>query len=258
MAVPTSRDTHKDYCLRALGHPVIEINVDDDQLDDRIDESLQFYQEYHSDAMVRDLRKHQLIQADIDNGYVDVPDASGMFTVNNVFALSTSQTDEGMFSVDYQMHLSDIFNLTGRSYGVGGYDGLIHYELSQQYLSMVNRNISGMYEMIEFSRHMNRVIFHADVLSDLGVGQYIIIDGYTAIDPDTYTDVWNDMFLKRYTTALFKRQWGLNLIKFEGMQLPGGVTFNGRQIFDDANQEILKIEEEMQLRYEEPPHFFVG
>ena len=254
MAIPASREDHKDYCLRALGQPVIEINVDEDQLDDRIDESLQFYQEYHSDAVIRNLRKHVITQGDIDNGYIDVPDSSGMFTINNVFSISTSLMDEGVFSVEYQMHLSDIFNLRGTGYG----GGIANYEITQQYLSLINRNVSGVFELIEFSRHMNRVIFHAEILDNLNVGQYVIFDGYTAIDPDTYTDVWNDMFLKRYTTALFKRQWGLNLIKFEGVQLPGGVTFNGRQIFDDANQEILKIEEEMQLRFEEPPHFFVG
>ncbi len=252
MATPATRQQHIDYCLRALGHPVIEINVDDDQLEDRVDESLQFYQEYHSDAIVRNLRKHVVTQDDKDNGYIEVPNSAKIFTINNVFSITTSQSSTGIFSVDYQIHLNDIFDLGG-SYG-----GIVNYEMTKQYMSLIDRNINGMYEMIEYSRHKNRVNFHANILKDLDVGQYVVFDGYESIDPDTYTDVWNDMFLKKYTTSLFKKQWGNNLIKFEGMQLPGGVTFNGRQIFDDANTEILKIEEEMQLRYEAPPHFIVG
>lgn len=252
MAKPATRQQLIDYCLRALGHPVIEINVDDDQLEDRVDESLQFYQEYHSDAIVRNLRKHILTQPDIDNGYIVIPNSANIFTINNVFTINTSQSSTSIFSVDYQIHFNDIFDLGG-SYG-----GVVNYEMTKQFMSLVDRNINGMYEMIEYSRHKNRVNFHSNVLDNLDVGQYVVFDGYEAIDPDTYTDVWNDMFLKKYTTALFKKQWGVNLSKFEGMQLPGGVTFNGRQTLDDANTEILKIEEEMQLRYEAPPHFFVG
>ena len=252
MATPATRQQHIDYCLRALGHPVIEINVDDDQLEDRVDESLQFYQEYHSDAIVRNLRKHAVTQAEKDQGYIEVPNSAKIFTINNVFSITTSQSSTGLFSVDYQIHLNDIFDLGG-SYG-----GIVNYEMTKQYMSLIDRNINGMYEMIEYSRHKNRVNFHANILKDLDVGQYVVFDGYESIDPDTYTDFCNQKKKKKYTTTLFKKQWGNNLIKFEGMQLPGGVTFNGRQIFDDANTEILKIEEEMQLRYEAPPHFIVG
>ena len=125
-------------------------------------------------------------------------------------------------------------------------------------MALINRNINGVFEKIEYNRHKNRITFFTDTLKELTVGNYIVFDGYEVIDPDTFTDVWNDMFLKKYTTALFKRQWGLNLMKFDGMQLPGGVTLNGRQIFDDAKEEIDKLEEEMQLRHELPPHFIVG
>jgi len=252
MATPATRQQLIDYCLRALGHPVIEINVDDDQLSDRVDESLQFYQEYHSDAIVRNLRKHVLTQADKDNDYITIPNSANIFTVNNVFAISNSQSSTSIFSVDYQIHLNDIFDLGG------AYGGVVNYEMTKQFMSLIDRNVNGMYEQIEYSRHKNRVNFHTKVLDDLSVGEYVVFDGYEAIDPDTYTDIWNDMFVKKYTTALFKKQWGLNLSKFEGMQLPGGVTFNGRQTLDDANTEIEKIETEMQLRFEAPPHFFVG
>jgi hypothetical protein len=151
------------------------------------------------------------------------------------------------------MHLNDIFDMGG-PYG----GGVVNYEITKQYLSLVNRNINGIYEKIEYSRHKNRVAFYADTLHELGPDKYIIFDGYEVVDPDTFVDIYNDMFLKRYATALIKKQWGANLIKFEGMQLPGGVTLNGRQIFDDAIEEIKLMEEEMQLKYEMPPDMFIG
>lgn len=251
MAKPNSRQALIDYSLRALGAPVIEINVDDDQLEDRVDEAIQYYQEYHGDAIVRNLRKHQVTQTDIDNGYVEVPNSANVLSINNVFSVSNSQTDAGIFSVDYQIHLNDIFDLNG------AHGGIVNYELTKQYMSLIDRNINGMYEMIEWSRHKNRVNFHSDTLKKVK-DKYIVLDGYEAIDPEVYTDVYNDAFLKKYTTALFKRQWGLNLIKFEGMVLPGGVTLNGRQIFDDAKEEIQQLEETMQLKHEMPPLDFIG
>ena len=250
MAKVTSRETLKNYCLRALGDPVIEINVDDDQVEDRIDEALQFYQEYHGDAVVRNLRKHQVTSTDVTNGYIEVPNIANIFSINNVFNTNNSNT-ASMFSVDYQIHLNDIFDLNGT------HGGIINYELTKQYMSLIDRNINGMYEMIEWSRHKNRVNFHSDTLKNLQ-GQFVVFDAYEAIDPETFRDVYNDMFLKKYTTALIKRQWGLNLIKFEGMTMPGGVTLNGRQIFDDAKEEIQQLEEQMQLKHEMPPLDFIG
>jgi hypothetical protein len=250
MAKVTSRETLKNYCLRALGDPVIEINVDDDQVEDRVDEALQFYQEYHGDAVVRNLRKHQVTSTDVSNGYIEVPNTANIFSINNVFNTNNSNT-ASMFSVDYQIHLNDIFDLNGT------HGGIINYELTKQYMSLIDRNINGAYEMIEWSRHKNRVNFHSDTLKNLE-GQFVVFDAYEAIDPETFRDVYNDMFLKRYTTALIKRQWGLNLIKFEGMTMPGGVTLNGRQIFDDAKEEIQQLEEQMQLKHEMPPLDFIG
>ena len=250
MAKPNTRQKLIDYCLRALGHPVIEINVDEDQLEDRVDEAIQYYQEYHGDAVVRNLLKHQVTQSDIDNGYIDISGNTNMLSINNVFNVSNSQTSS-IFSVDYQIHLNDIFDLTA-SHG-----GIVNYEMTKQYMSLIDRNVNGMFEMIEWSRHKNRVNFHSDTLNGMK-DQYVVFDGYSVIDETTFTDVFNDAFLKKYTTALFKRQWGLNLIKFEGMQLPGGVTLNGRQIFDDAKEEIRELEEQMQLKHEMPPLDFIG
>ena len=246
MAKPNSRQSLIDYALRALGAPVIEINVDEDQLEDRLDEALQFYQEYHSDSIIRNYRKHLVTQEDVTNGYVTLPDS--MIFVNSVWPINASSTQAGMFSVEYQMHLNDLYNL--RHPGV-----LIDYEMTKSYMSLIDLKINGMSQKSTFSRHQNRVYIEGN---DLEEGIYIIVEGHEVLDPETYTDIYNDMLLKKYLTALIKRQWGLNLIKFEGMQLPGGVTLNGRQIYDDAIQDIEKIEETMQLTFEKPTDFFVG
>jgi hypothetical protein len=249
MAIVNSRQKLIDYCLRNLGAPVIEINVDEDQVEDRIDEAIQFYQEYHSDAVVRIYKKHQVEASDILNKYITLPD--NFLFVNRVFPFNQSQEGTSMFSLDYQLHLQDFYNL--RQPGQ-----LVDYEMTKQYMSMIDRNINGMQELITFSRHQNRLYIEKDWINTINEGKYIIIEGYETLDPNLYLDVYNDRFLKKYATALIKRQWGLNLIKFEGMQLPGGVTLNGRQIYDDAVQDIEKIEEDMQLTYEMPPHFYVG
>jgi len=246
MAKPNSRQSLIDYSLRALGAPVIEINVDENQLEDRVDEALQFYQEYHSDSIVRNYRKHKVTATDVTNGYVEVPDS--MIFVNSIFPIAASSSQAGMFSVEYQMHLNDLYNL--RHPGV-----LIDYEMTKQYMALIDLKINGMSQRSTFSRHQNRVYIEGD---DLIEGIYIIVEGHEILDPDTFTDVYNDMLLKKYLTALIKRQWGVNLIKFEGMQLPGGVTLNGRQIYDDAIQDIEKIEETMQLTYEKPIDLFMG
>ena len=253
MAIPNTRQKLIDYCLRALGHPVIEINVDDDQIEDRIDESIQFYQEFHSDAVVRNLLKHQVTQTDINNGYISIPSSANILSINNVFNISNNNSGTSLFSVDYQLHLHDIFDLNS-----GSFAGIVNYELTKQFLSLIDRNVNGVYEMIQYSRHKGRVNFHTDTLEDLGAGNFVVFDGYSAVDPDTFAGVYNDMFLKKYATALVKRQWGLNLIKFEGMVLPGGVTMNGRAIYDDAITDIEKLEEKIRLEHELPPLDFIG
>jgi hypothetical protein len=268
MANPNSRQTLIDYCLRALGAPVIEINVDDDQISDRIDEAIQFYQEYHGDAVRRTLRYHKFTADERTRAndspfgstrnspefsmYIDLPNHTNMLSVNRILPLHDSGSTN-LFSIDYQLHLNDIFDLGG-PYG----GGLINYELTKQYMSMIDRNINGIFEPIQFSRHKNRIYFYSDTLRNKAVDTVLIFDGYEIINPETFTDVYNDYFLKKYATALIKRQWGINLIKFEGMQLPGGVTINGEKILTDATEEIEKLETEMFLRFEEPPHFVIG
>jgi len=250
MATPSSRTALSDYCLRALGHPVIEVNLDDDQMEDRIDEAIQYYQEYHSDAIVRNYRKHEVTAADITNEYISVPES--LLYIRRVLPIKGANSSVGDFSIDYQLHMNDLFGL--RDPG-----DLISYELTKQYMSLIDLKINGVTEQVTFNRHQD--IVKLDSIrwgTDITAGQYIVFEGYETLDPEVATDVYNDMWLKRYVTALFKRQWGLNLIKFEGIQLPGGVTLNGRQTFDDANAEIEKLEEQVRLNHEDPPDFFMG
>jgi len=192
--------------------------------------------------------KHQITAADVTNEYIDIPDA--VTTVQRIFPLNDENSSINMFDARYQIHLNDIFDL--RNAGA-----LSNYYQTQQYMSTIDLLLNGT-EQVRFNRHMNRLYIDADWGEDLKENDYVIVDAYRIVDPDTHTDVYNDMFLKRYAVALIKKQWGANLIKFEGMQLPGGVTLNGRQLYDDAVTEIAAVEEQMQLKYEMPPDFFMG
>ena len=250
MAKPNSRSTLIDYCLRALGAPVIEINLDDDQIGDRIDEALQFYQHYHADAIEKVYLKHQVTQVDIDNKYIPLNDL--ITDVVQVLPLRDNKnTGDSMFDVRYQMHLNDVYNL-------GFMGSLVEYEMTQQFLSLLDMVIDNDQKHISFDRHKNQLRIDMDWGSEVEVNDFVIIECYRILNPDTFTDVYNDYFLKKYATALLKMQWGMNLLKFEGMQMPGGVTFNGRQLFDDAKEEIQKLEEEVRLNWEQPVDFYTG
>lgn len=250
MANPNSRETLIEYCLRRLGEPVIEINVDTDQLEDRVDEALQYYREYHSDATYRGYLKYQITAEDVTNEYI--PISSNITQITRLFPLQSGSTTRNFFDIKYQMHLNDIADL--HSY-IGD---LAYYEQMQQYLSLLDMKLTGT-PQVNFSRRQNRLYIYGDFADgDIKAGDYIVAEVYQIIDPNTHTSVWNDMWLKEYTTALIKQQWGANLIKFEGMQLPGGVTLNGRQIFEDALQEIEQLREKIRLEHELPADFFMG
>lgn len=249
MARPSSRQELAEYCLRALGAPVIEINIDEDQIEDRLDEAIQFYQEYHSDAVVRTFIKHQITEDSITDGIIDLPDS--VLSVTRVLNLSGGGDAADMFSVKYQMFLNDLYGLRNPS-------ALVNYEITKQYLSLIEMTLTGASQQVTYARHKNQLTIQDDWQRYLHVGGWIIIECYTAIDPTAYPEVYNDMALKRYATALLKKQWGANLIKFEGMQLPGGVTINGRQIYDDAIADIEKMEEAWDSKYQMPVDFFVG
>jgi hypothetical protein len=249
MARPNSRQTLAEYCLRALGAPVIEINVDEDQIEDRLDEAIQFYQEYHSDAVVRTFIKHQITENSITNGVITLPDE--VLSVTRILNLSGGGDAADMFSIKYQMFLNDLYGLRNPS-------ALVNYEITKQYLSLIEMTLTGASQQVTYARHKNQLTIQDDWQKYMQVGGWIIIECYTSVDPQTYTEVYNDMALKRYATALIKKQWGANLIKFEGMQLPGGVTLNGRQLYDDAVNDIEKMEESWDSKFGMPVDFFVG
>ena len=270
MSQPYSRQTLVDYCLRTLGAPVVEINVDDDQLGDRLDEALQFYQEYHADATVRRFRKYTITANDVSNKYIVVPDT--FITISRVLPFNSNSAGTGDFNVEYQMMLNGLYDLNKP---VGN---LLQYRMSQDHLAMIDQLFDGKDQTVRFSRHTDQLFIETRWGTDLKENDVIVFEGYEVVVPDTSSTtstyasgfdadattqftskkIYNDMFLKRYLTALIKRQWGTNIKKFDGMQLPGGVTMNGQQIYDEANEEIQKIEEEVQLKYEMPPAFYVG
>lgn len=246
--IPNSRETLIKYALRNLGAPVIEINVDEDQIEDRVDEALQFYAEYHSDAVAHEFFKHEVTEQDIENRFIEIPNA--LLNAVRVLPFTFENSSINMFDARYQMALNDMYNL--------GFAGtLSNFVHTQQYIQTLNMMINGT-PQVEFNRHQNRIYLNIDWERYLAPGNFIIVEGYRVVDPDTFTDVYNDMFLKRYLTALIKRNWGINLKKFEGMELPGGVTLNGQQMYDEATEEIRDIEEEMQLKYEMPIDFYTG
>ena len=247
MAQVTTREQLKDYCLRRLGSPVIEINVDEDQIEDRIDDAFQFYREYHYDAVEMVYLKHQFSEQDITNQYISVPDSE--VGVNRILPFSNKSDGTNIFSIRYQILLNDLYSLMSTQ--------IIYYYQVKQELELINQILVGV-KPVRFNRHMNRLYIDMDWTGDAAVGDYIIVECYRILDPETYRDVYNDMFLKRYCTALIKRQWGENLKKFSGVQLPGGVTINADQIYQDALTEITQIESEMQSRFELPVDFFTG
>ena len=250
MANPSTRQGLIDYCLRELGDPVIEINVDPDQLEDRVDEALQYYQEFHSDATLRTYLKHEITADDVTNEYI--PISSNIIFISKLFPIASGSLSKDFFDIKYQLHLNDIANM--QSY----MGDLAYYEQMQQYLSLIDMKLNGA-PLVQFSRHQNRLYIHGEKeTKDLVEGDYLVAEVFEIVNPSTYSSVWNDMWLKQYTTALIKKQWGANLIKFEGMQLPGGVTINGRQIFEDAMAEIERLREVIRLEHEMPADFFVG
>jgi len=244
-----SRQDLIDYCLRKLGAPVIDINVSIEQLSDRIDEAIQYYQEYHSDSVIPLYMKYTVTSTDISNKYITLPE--NIVTVKRVLPANLGGTD-GLFDYEYQLHLNDEYLLRG---GVSG-SSISYYYQTQQFLSLIN-NQFGVKNNIEFNRHMNRLFMHVD-WSDIKENNDIIIQCDSIVDADVYTDVFNDHYLKMYLTQLIKLQWAQNMSKFQNMQLPGGVQIDAQRMMDEANEEITKLKEEMRLTWELPVNFYVG
>jgi len=261
----TSRQDFIDYCLRRLGHPVIEINVDDEQIEDRINDAIQLFTDYVSEGSFRVYLPLTITQDIVDRGFIDFDldetDATGapvvadrVLSVVRVLPIDDSTSSVNFFDVKYQMRLNDLWDLQT---GIGD---LAYYEQMQQYLTTIDLKLTG-HPQIQFSRNNNTLSIFGDISGskgDLQAGDKIMIEAYLAADPNLVGKVYNNMFLKEYATALIKEQWGQNLIKFEGMTLPGGVQLNGRQILEDAKQEIETIRQRIYNEYDTPPDFFVG
>jgi hypothetical protein len=270
MANPSTRETLKQYALRTLGKPVIEINVDDDQLEDRIDEAIQYFAQYHYDGIVRTYLKYKLTAADKtrlsainpssetatqsgvsttwyeDNNYLVTP--SSVISVINIFPFS-DKGNLNLFDVRYQLRLNDLYDFSSTS--------VINYDVVLRHLDFLDHILVGE-KPLRFNQHQNRLYIDMDWTNDLDTNEYLVIECYRKLDPASYTDVWNDIYLKRYTTALFKKQWGANLSKFNGVTMIGGVSLNGQQIYSEALADIEKLEQEIRSSYELNPAMMIG
>jgi hypothetical protein len=244
---PENRDEFKQYCLRRLGAPLLEINVAEEQIEDCVEMALQYYRDYHYDGTEKIYLAHQVTQEDIDNKYLSIPD--DIIGVINIFDIGSSFSTNNLFNLRYQIALNDLFAFN--------YGPFAPYYMALQNISLAQELFVGK-QSLRFNRHTNKLNIDMAWSEKVLVGEYIVVEGYQVLNPDTYTDVWNDMFLKKYATALIKRQWGENLKKFEGMAMPGGITFNGQKIWDEAGDDIEKLENEMMSSYSLPVSDMLG
>ena len=250
MAQPATRQQLKDYALRRLGDPVIEINVDDSQVEDRLDDALQFFAEYHFDGVQKQFYKHQLTSDDITNEYIDMNQVdSSVITVTRIFEQGNNSVN--MFDVRYQMALNDFY---GVRTGMGN---MAQYDITKRHLALIQQMLDPE-KAVRFSRVTNKLLIDTDWSEQFTAGDFVVIEAYSILDPNTYTEIYNDRLLKEYVTSLIKRQWGMNLSKFQNITLPGGLSYNGAELYSQGQEEITKIEEEVQLKYELPPDFMVG
>lgn len=233
MAVPQSKAEFKNYCLRKLGAPVIEINVDDDQVDDRVDEAIRFYWDYHFDGSEKVYYKYQITQIDKNNKYITMPD--NIIGVVNIFPVGQALNTNNLFNIRYQIALNDLYTLTSVS--------MVPYYMALQHVQFLEQFLVGQ-QPLRYNRLVNKLYIDMD-WNIINVNDYMIIEAYQIVDPNVYTKGFGERLLQNYATALIKEQWGSNLKKFEGMQLPGGLRFNGQQIFNEAIQERKAIEKEI-------------
>ena len=277
MAKPTTKQELIDHCLRKLGAPVLEINVSDEQLDDIVDDAVQYFNERHFDGVERMYLKYKITQEDIDRGQADpltsnttgivsTTATSGGFSntwyensnfincpdsvigVEKVFKFDTSSISGGMFSIKYQLFLNDLYFFNSVE--------LLQYSMTKRYLEDIDFLLTTD-KQIRFNKRQDRLYLDIDWKSQ-AVNQFIVLDCYRALDPENFSQIYNDSFLKRYCTAMIKKQWGQNLIKFRGVKLPGGLELNGREIYDDAERDIETIKQKMTLEYELPPLDMIG
>ena len=281
MAKPSTRQGLIDYCLRKLGAPVLEINVADDQIDDLVDDAIQLFNERHFDGVERMYLKYKLTQEDLDRGQAKNTDGVGIVTtsatstnisgygtttnswyetsnflqvpdsvvgIEKIFKFDSSTISGGMFSIKYQLFLNDLYQFNSIN--------LLQYSMTKSYLEDIDFLLTTD-KQVRFNKRQDRLYIDIDWGVE-SVDNWLVLDCYRALDPTSFTQVYNDPFLKLYLTALMKRQWGQNLIKFRGVKLPGGIELNGREIFDDAEREIEGLRSRMSSEYEIPPYDCIG
>ena len=276
MAKPSTRQELKDYCLRKLGHPVLEINVDDDQIEDLIDDAFQYYQEYHYDGVELMYLKHQITEEDYNrfndsdeitstdapdsatwenrNNFIEVPDH--VIGITKVFGVSSNWIRNDLFGLSNQYFLMDIFSFSS-GFAFGNFD-MTNYYMIRQYFETLDMVVNtGALVQFRFNKRQDRLYIDIDK-SRMAPGNYLLIECHRALNPEEWSQVYNDSFIKPYLTALIKRQWGQNLIKFNGVQLPGGVSLNGRQLYEDAQKEIDELMAKSSSYYQLPPFDMIG
>jgi hypothetical protein len=246
MSIPASREQLKYYCLRKLGNEVIDINVSDNQVEDRIDEALLFWQDWNSDATFRHLYKYSLTTQDIANRFITLPD--NIIGAISVFDLGGGMNAMDIFDIRYQIALNDLYTLTSVS--------MVPFYMAFQHIALLEQLLVG-FKPVRYNRHSQE--FHIDMdWATLIPGYWVVVDCYAVVNSTTYPSVWGDRMLQDYATALIKKQWGSNLKKFGNMQMPGGITFNGQVIFDEAVKEIDDIDQQIRNRYQMPAEIFIG
>lgn len=244
MAV-ASREQLKQYALRALGAPVLQINVSEEQLQDRIDEALEYFNLYHYDGIERMYLKHQITQANIDTQSVTIPDY--VYGVKRIIPFRQGSSSQNLFDAQYQLRLNDLYELTNTS--------MVYYSMVMQHMTMLDQMLNG-YPQFEFNRLSSKLSIEVNKTKMI-LDDWMIIECYRILDPSTSTKVWGDPWLKQYVEALFKKQWAVNLKKFQGMQLPGGVTIDGQSMYLEATQEIQQLEDDLRDK-SAPLGFIVG
>lgn len=242
---PTSRNEFAKYCLRRLGYPVIKINVSDEQVNDRINDALLFFFDYHFDGTEQTYFKYQITQQDIDNGYITLPEE--IFGAVRMFDAGSASNQSSMFSYRYQFTLNDLYPLVSGS--------VLSYVMTMTHLAFLNQVFVGQ-QPIQFNRYSNKM--YIDDWSMFSPGQWLVIEAYKVLDPSKYPELWRDRWITNYATALIKRQWGNNLKKYGNMLMPGGVTFNGQTTYDEAQEELQALENEMINSYSLPVSHFIG
>jgi hypothetical protein len=278
MAKPSTRQGLIDYCLRKLGAPVLEVNVDDEQIDDLVDDAIQYFNERHYDGVEKMYLKYKITSDDVARGRAQGTDGVGIVTttgtstgiaattfnfyetsnfiqvpdsvigIERIFKFDTSSISGGMFSIKYQLFLNDLYYFNSVE--------LLQYSMVKSYLEDIDFLLTTD-KQVRFNKRQDRLYLDIDWGSQ-AADEFIVIECYRALDPASFTQIYNDSFLKKYLTSLIKRQWGQNLIKFNGVKLPGGIELNGRQLYEDAERELEDIKQRMTMEYEIPPLDFIG